>query len=164
VRPRRLSGVAARPLNFTVRSHMSPLRLEELLRIAIIAATAALGGIVVMLAEQYLASHRGTAVNASDFLLLLATTSAIFAVAFPASVLTGLILHLLLRRFSTPRGLLLPVFLTASYLVGCLVTSRQWEGFLPLVLGVGAIAWLLYSFGPVRLWHFEFDPEQHSDF
>jgi hypothetical protein len=141
---------------------MKAFRLEELLRVTLIAAVAVIAGIAFYFAWEFF----GVAASADPSVTVLSIFVAftIFFVSFPSAVLAGIALHLALRLRVLPRAMLLPIFVGASYLVGCLVSNREWVGFLPLVLSIGLFSWFLYSFGPFRLWRFEFEPDEHSDF
>lgn len=143
---------------------MQPVRLEEILRIVFIAAIGVLGGIASVVLCEVVRAEPGSAIAPADVVAFLLVAGAIFAIAFPTAIVVGLALHLVLRRFSVPRGALLPVFVLVSLLAGRIVSSNRWVGSLPLMLGIAGLSWLLYSFGPVRLWHYRFDPERDSDF
>src|SRR5450432_1455502 len=136
---------------------MPRFRLEELLRIAIIAITAVLVGAAAALISTLIDPQRGTDIGEGTFPLLVLTFLGICLVGIPAAIVAGFLLHLILRLRSLPRVPLLPLFLLVSFFTACFLTAR-WHGLLPMTLTAGAVAWALYCFGPFRLWRFEFSP------
>jgi hypothetical protein len=118
------------PLSLGVRSHsMAPFRLEELLRVVAISSVSVVGGTIVLFVLQSLSS---SSVHGSGQLLMLIFMGiGIFAIAFPTSVVAGLLLHLLLRLRTFHRFVLLPLFLALGYACGGLAIGMAWAGTLP---------------------------------
>jgi hypothetical protein len=143
---------------------MKPFRLKELLRIIVIAAIAVVGGIVVLLTVWLSDPNAAKGNDGTLTLIFIFEAIFIFAIAFPTTILVGLVVHLILRDRSIPKWPLLPVFLVVGAVAGRVIEPNRWVVNLPLFVGTSGVAWLLYSFGPFRLWNFEFSPDEHSDF
>jgi energy-converting hydrogenase Eha subunit H len=142
---------------------MRRFRLEELLRVATISVVAVLAGAAQLLFGLIFPA-RGTSFGDAMSLPLVLSLLGICLVGIPAAVLVGAALHMALRLRSAHRLLLLPLFLGASFVTGCTITGRWDQRLLPMTLAAGLVSWLLYCFGPTRLWRFEFVSGQHSDF
>ena len=141
---------------------MQRLRLEELLRIAVIAISAVLLGTAAAFVAVLVNPSEGTSIDDTLPVLVL-TFLGICLVGIPAAVVAGVALHLTARSLRLPRLALLPLFLMMSTLTAYLLTER-WHGLLPMTISAGIVGWALYCFGPVRLLGFEFSPTEHSDF
>ena|SRR5688572_17259353 len=130
---------------------MRALQLQEVGRIAAIALLAAFIGSFVFLTAELLRPAVGTAPSGLLYLLVFP----LLVVAVPASLVVGAGLHLAVREVSIPRLVLLPAFIALGLLVGKLV-SGQWYGTLPLSALISGTAWVLYCFGPLKLWRVRF--------
>jgi hypothetical protein len=131
---------------------MRALQLQEIGRLAGIALLATIIGSVVFLTVELVRPAVGTASSGLWYLLVFP----MLIVAAPTSILVGAGLHLVVREISIPRPLLLPVFVAVGLLVGKVV-SGQWYGTYPLSALISGIAWVLYCFGPLRLWRAQLD-------
>ena len=141
---------------------MKPFRLEELLRLLAIALSATLVGLAVLFLQSFGEAAEADAPTIAVISFLTALT--FLFVATPITVVAGLVLHLLARLVPIPRLLLLPVFVGVGYIAIRLVFPEWNLVHAPIVLGITVPAWAMYSFGPLRLWKYEFDPDLHSDF
>ncbi len=126
---------------------MRALQFQEIGRVAGISLLAAFVGSVVFLTAELVRPAAGTAPSGLWYLLVFP----MLVVAAPASIVAGTGLHLAVRAVSIPRFGLLPVFIAFGLLVGKLV-SGQWYGTLALSALISGIAWVLYCFGPLKLW------------
>jgi len=132
--------------------------LEELLRLAGIALVAALVGVLTHLVYEFAAAGQ------DGFVLALMVLLGSLAIALPITLAVGVCLHLVLRAISLPRLVVLAIFLAAGALVTWIWVPSSWPRDLVLVATIATTAWLLYSYGPLRLWKFQFDDQIHSDF
>ena len=137
---------------------MRVLRLEELLRTLAIALLSVLVGICAFFVDDAIHATPGTH---PGLLGLVIASMVIFAVAFPIACIAGFLLHFVLRFLTLPRIALLPIFLVTSYVA---YRVKGIPDTLVMALSIGCAAWVLYGWGPVSLWSYEFDPERHGDF
>ena len=143
---------------------MEPFRLEEMLRILLIALISAAVGVAGYFASEFLTEGHANAGSLFGAILIF------FLPAWPiASVLAfvlGLLLHIAIRRWSPPRVLLLPLFAVTGAATTWLLFQRHGGGlgFQFMALITSTVAWLLYCFGPRPLWRYHFDPASDSDF
>jgi hypothetical protein len=148
----------APPLIADVRSHLKPIRLEELLRVASIALVAAVAGVLTYYVYEFASTGEDM------FVLSIMVLITSLAIALPVTLLVGACLHLVLRAIPLPRLVILAVFLATGALVTWIWFPASWPKDFVLVFTIVTTAWLLYSFGPFRLWKFEYDDQIHSDF
>ena len=143
---------------------MKRFYLEELLRIVGIALIAVPAGMVVNLALVLLRAGISSIADTGVVFVIMLAGAIIFVIALPFSIVAGFFLHLILRHFSLPKLATLPLFILAGSVVNLIVAPGEWARYGPLSLSIVCIAWLLYSWGPFRLWRFEFVEGEHSDF
>ena len=123
-----------------------------------VALMAALVGVLTHCIYEFAASGEDL------FVLFLMVFLTSLAIAAPVTLLVGVGLHLVLRVIPMPRLVILAIFLAVGALVTWIWFPASWPTDLVLVVTIAATAWLLYSFGPLRLWKFEYDDQIHSDF
>jgi hypothetical protein len=140
---------------------MQPFRLEELQRIIVIAIAAALAFTVLSLLWAAV-SLKERAAGAMDLMAFAAIATLL--VATPITAIAGLVLHLILRTFILPRLLLLPLFIGVGFGVMHGLLTGYTGIHAGTILGLTVPAWAMYCFGPVKLWKYEFDLDQHGDF
>jgi hypothetical protein len=153
--------VGDRPLNRDVRSHMQPVRLEELLRIVGIALVSVLVGIFVHLAVLFSGPPQA---DGGSMVIILMFAFTMFAIALPTALAAGIGLHFLLRLRALPRLILLALFVATGFLLTAIFIPASLRSETVLILVITVTAWTLYCFGPIRLWQFKFDANEHSDF
>ena len=138
---------------------MQPFRLEELLRLVAITVTSVIIGIFVYFAYTFAGQPK------TDFaIFFMVFIFPMLGIALPTALGAGICLHLILRLSVLPRLVLLPLFVGTGLLLTAVMIPTSLPSELPLVFGITVSAWALYSFGPVRLWKFEYDANEHSDF
>jgi len=125
-------------------------------RIFAIAFVSTFVAIVVCLTWPVLSADLSS-IRFEDFLAAIFYSALVSVIVFPLVAVFGILMHLLLKLVDVPRILTLPVFAIAGYLAGQFFINPSWAGTVPLSIGISTIAWLLYSFGPLRLWRIEFD-------
>jgi hypothetical protein len=130
---------------------MNSFHGEELFRITAIAALSALVGSASIVAADALNSKISGGLGWS-----IAFSVVVFFFIFVGCTVIGFLLHFVMRlsNFSS-RLVLLPIFLLLSCLFSAFLVSFTWGYFLTLNFSVAFTAWLLYSFGPLRLWRFK---------
>jgi hypothetical protein len=126
---------------------MRPLQLRELAQVAIISLISAFAGAVAFVTSELVWAAPGTAPSGAWYVLVFPIT----LVALPAGILAGTAIHLVVRQLSVSRIVLLPLFLALGIVVGRMV-SGAWYGALTLSTLISAFAWILYCFGPLKLW------------
>lgn len=90
---------------------------------------------------------------ASDLFWTMFFSIIMFFFIFVGSAVLGLIIHLFICLLNFPsRFLLLPFFPLVSFLVGPYFSSPDWGYYIHVNVSVSLTAWLLYSFGPLRVW------------
>jgi len=141
---------------------LETFRLEEVLRILLIAVVAsALGVMFDFASDLILATDQKAVVSVGALLVFM-------LFAWPAASCTafiiGLLLHIGLRLIRLPRSAYLILFVIVGSAATWLVFPHGFRGYQFISFGTAFFSWLLYCFGPFPLWGYRFDPFSDSDF
>lgn len=144
-----------------------PLRLEELLRVALISVLAAsatsVAFAVQMLATPSAEGSVGSDASQGSFVTVLVMMLVAWLYTLVPALFAGAVLHVVLRRFSLPRAVYLLAFaLSALAILFACFTSLRFAW--PLAGVTVLTAWLAYCFGPFALWRYEYEPTRDIDF
>ena len=143
---------------------MNRIELEEFLRLVALSTVSAVAGVAsfwVGLALQARAN------DPSPLLAYIVAASSLYAwlVCVCVTLISGLVLHLIIRRRTLSRTFLLPLFVAVALVVWW-AFIRSWvpvPGTEAIAIVSAVVSWAGYCYGPFALWQFKFDPASHSE-
>jgi hypothetical protein len=134
---------------------------EENLRLVAISLFASICGIAACFS---LPIFRNSWHETLDLVFLLIAIPIIAIVSFIASIFSTALLHHVIRRRKMGRAFAFALFVAAGILEGVTMYRNPESPAIFLGAAVSFFSWLLYCFGPFKLWRFIHIPALHGDF
>jgi hypothetical protein len=137
------------------------MRHEEILRLVAISFFASICGIAACFS---LPMFRNSWHETLDLIFLLITIPISTLITFIAAIFSTALLHHLIRRRRVGRAAAFVLFVAAGTLEGIAVFRSPDTPAVFLGAAVSFFSWVLYCFGPFKLWRFIHMPALHGDF
>lgn len=134
---------------------------EEILRLVAISLFASICGIAACFA---LPMFRSSWHETLDLIFLLIAIPTSTLITFIAAIFSTALLHHLIRRRRMGRAIAFVLFAAAGTLEGIAVFRSLDTPAVFLGAAVSFFSWMLYCFGPFKLWRFIHMPALHGDF